>query len=162
SALVSRSSFLAQARSLQARQNLVAEKRKLVEIIDERDRNPRQPRLAEIDELARHVVGVAHDRQSAHALRVSGADLLKLLRWRVLRGDVLERQNVVDRPPVGALDDGIMEVVLSLLLRRPASDDANRIDAELLALLLRLGFGGRDLLRRLIERGAGCLQEECI
>src|SRR5262249_60088263 len=88
--------------------------------------------------------------------------LWNLLRWPLLRGDVLERQNVVDRPPVGALDDGIMEVVLGLLLRRPASDDAHGIDAKFLALLLRLGFGGRDLLRRLIERGAGCLQEECV
>src|SRR5262249_1601090 len=91
-ALVPRSLFLAQARPLQARQNLVAEEGKLVEIVDERDRNPRQPRLAEIDELARHVVGVSHDRQSPHALGVSGADLLKLLGRRVLRRDVLERE----------------------------------------------------------------------
>src|SRR5262249_48607054 len=151
-ALVSRSSFLAQARPLQARQNLVAEERKLIEIIDERDRDPRQPRLAEIDELARHVVRVTYDGQSAHALRVAGADLLNLLGRRVLRRDVLERENIVAPPPVGVLDDGIMEVVLGLLLRRPASDHAHGVDAELPALLLRLGFGRRDLLRGLIER----------
>ena len=108
------------------------------------------------------MVGVAHDRQSAHALRVSGADLLKLLRWRVLRRDVLERENIVDRPPVGMLHDGVMVVVLGLLLGGPAGDDAHRIDAELLALLLRLLLGRRNLLRGLIERGAGCLQEECV
>src|SRR5262249_43984897 len=150
--LVSRSSFFAQARPLQARQNLVAEEWKLVEIIDKRYRDPRQPRLAEIDELARNVVGVSHDGQSAHALRVSGADLLKLLGRRVLRRDVLERENIIDRPPVGVLDDGIMVIVLGLLLRPPARVDArNGVDAELRALLLRLAFGGRDLLRGLIE-----------
>src|SRR5262249_57183254 len=60
--LVSRSSFFAQARPLQARQNLVAEEWKLVEIIDKRYRDPRQPRLAEIDELARNIgLGLAAD-----------------------------------------------------------------------------------------------------
>src|SRR2546426_9074015 len=60
------------------------------------------------------------------------------------------------------LDDGVMVVVLGLLLGGPTGDDADRIDAELLALLLRLLLGGRNLLRGLIERGTRRLQEECV
>src|SRR6266540_5957591 len=67
-AVMARSLFLAQADPLETRQDLVAEERQLVDIVDQRDRNPGQPGLAQIDELARHMVGVADDRQAAHAL----------------------------------------------------------------------------------------------
>ena len=69
---------------------------------------------------------------------------------------------LVDRRPVGVLHDGMVIVVLGLLLGRPAGDDADGIDAELPALLLGLGLGGRDLLRGLVERRARGLQEEGI
>ncbi len=108
------------------------------------------------------MIGIADDGQAAHALGVAGADLLELLRRRVLRGDVLERQDVVDRAPVGVLDDGVVEILLRLLAGRPAGDDADGVDAELLALRLALGLGGGDALRGLVERGARGLQEECI
>src|SRR6266446_7130213 len=98
--------------------------------------------------------------QAAHALRVAAADLLEFFRRRVLRRDVLEREDVIDRPPIGTLDDRVMEIVLGLLLGRPASGDADRIDAEFPALLLGLIFGARNLLRRFVERGTGCLKEE--
>src|SRR5262249_19107653 len=124
--------------------------------------DPSQAGFAEIDQLARHVIRVPHNGQAAHALRVAAADLLKFFRRRVLRRDVLERENVVDRSPIGTLDNRITEIVIGFLLGRPASDDADGIDAELLALLPGLIFGYRTLLRRLVERGTGRLQEERI
>jgi hypothetical protein len=95
-------------------------------------------------------------------LSVTCAHLLKLLRRRVLRRDVLEREDRVDRRPVCVLHDGIVIIVLGLLLGRLAGDDADGIDAEFPALLFGLALGGRNSLRGLIERGAGCLQEESI
>src|ERR1700704_2306637 len=150
--------LLAQAGALEPRQNLLAEERKLVDIIDQRDGDPGQTRLAEIDELAGDVVWIADDGQATHALSVTCAHLLKLLRRRVLRRDVLEREDRVDRRPVCVLHDGIVVIVLGLLLGRLAGDDADGIDAELPALLFCLALRGRNPLRGLIERGAGCLQ----
>src|SRR6266849_7320537 len=98
--------LLAQPDALQARQDFVAEEWKLLDIVDQRDGDPGQPGLAEIDKMSGNVVGVADDGQPSHALRISGTNLRKLVRRRVLRRNILEREDAVDRGPVGVLHDG--------------------------------------------------------
>src|SRR4029079_17877484 len=98
----SRSMLLAQARALEPRQNLLAEKWKLVDIIDQRNGDPVHTRVAEIDQLAGDMIGVANDGQATHPLRITGAHLLKFIRRRVLRRDVLEREDRVDDHPATA------------------------------------------------------------
>src|SRR5262247_1046424 len=63
----------ADAGALQARNNLFAEERQLVDVVDERHRDAGEAGLAQVDELLRHVVGVADDGQTAHALGVLAA-----------------------------------------------------------------------------------------
>src|SRR3954466_11342554 len=152
--------LLAQARALEPRQNLLAEEWKLVDIIDQRNGDPRQTRVAEIDQLAGDMVGVADDGQATHPLRITGAHLLKFIRRRVLRRDVLEREDRVDRRPVRVLHDGIVIIVLGLLPGRLAGDDADGIDAELRALLFGLELRSRNPLRRLVDLSAVRLQTE--
>ena len=90
---------------------------------------PVRPGLAQIGKRAGDVVGVADQRQAAHAVRVAGALLSEFLHRHGLRRDVLHRQDEVDGVPVGALDDAVV-LLLGLLLRRPAGDDADRVDSR--------------------------------
>src|SRR6266849_9213042 len=133
--------LLAQPASLQARQDFVTEEWKLVDIVDQRDGDPGQSGLAEIDEMAGHVVGIADNGSPSHALRISGSNLRKLVGWRVLRRNILEREDAIDGRPVGVLHDGIMIIVLGLLPGRPAGDDAYSVNAEFPALRIGLAFG---------------------
>ncbi len=50
---------------------------------------------------------------------------------------IAHRQQPVDRRPVGLIHDAMTVIILSLAQRRPAGDDADGIDADLAALLLR-------------------------
>src|ERR1700761_8917285 len=63
-------SFLPQPHPLQAPAHFVDEVRQLVDVVDERNADAGQPGLAQIGELGRDVIGVADDRQAAHALSV--------------------------------------------------------------------------------------------
>src|SRR5512139_686376 len=146
--LVSRSLLVAKSRSLKPGQDLVAEEGKLVDVVDQRNGDSGQTRLAQVDQLPGDMVGIADDGQAPHPLSVAGTQLLKLLRRRVLRRDVLEREDRVDRRPVRVLHDRIVIIVLRLLLGRLAGDDADGIDAEFPALLFGLALGGGDSLRR--------------
>src|SRR5215813_1921145 len=121
----------ADAGALQARNDLVAEERQLVDVVDERHRDAGEAGLAEVDELLRHVVGVAHDGQAAHALGVLAALGEVFLHRHGVGADVLQRQDAVDRRPVGVLDDAVLIIVLGLAFGRLARDDADRIDAEI-------------------------------
>src|SRR5215510_9359022 len=131
----------ADAGAMQARNNLVTEERQLVDVVDERHRDAGEAGLAQVDELLRHMVGVAHDGQAAHALGVLAALGEVFLHRHGVGADVLQRQDAVDRRPVGVLDDAVLIIVLRLAFRRLAGDDAHRIDAEL-APQLRCGVPG--------------------
>src|SRR2546429_2462112 len=67
--------LLTQTSALEARQDFGAEERQLVDIVDEGEGDAGQPGPAEIDQLRGHMVGIADDRQSAHPLRIPGANL---------------------------------------------------------------------------------------
>src|SRR5581483_10099685 len=63
-----------------------------------------------------------------------------------------QRQDAVDRRPVGMFDDAVEKILLGFLLGRPAGDDAGGIAADLAAM----GAGGiARLLRALRGLGEG-------
>src|SRR5580700_9648948 len=108
------------------------------------------------------MIGIADDRQAAHALGVLAALGQIFLHRHGLRRDVLQRQNAVDRRPVGVLDDAVMEILLGFLLGRPAGDNSNRVAADLAALRNRRVLRGAHLALRLRKRGAGGLEEKSV
>ena len=63
-------SFLPQPHALQPADHLVAEIRQLVDVVDERDADAGEAGLGEVGELAGDLIGIADDRQAAHALRI--------------------------------------------------------------------------------------------
>src|SRR6266481_5392384 len=107
----------ARAEPHEAREDLVAEVRQLVEIVDEGERDSTHAGFADGRKLIGHAVrrsdeGVAADRVGRKVL----AFLEVLLGRNRLRRDVLVREHAVDRTPIGILDDGVAIVVLRLLL----------------------------------------------
>src|SRR5258708_7705436 len=75
--------------ALEPRQHLVTEERQLVDVVDERDRDAGQAGAAQIGQLPGYLVGIADDRQAAHALRILVAPGEELLHRHGLRRDVL-------------------------------------------------------------------------
>src|SRR5260221_12600157 len=88
--------------------------------------------------------------------------LLELLLADRRRRDVLLAEDAVDCRPVGVLDGGVVVILLGLLLRRTAGDDADRINVELAALRPGLVLGGLHPLARGFHRGTVGLGEEGI
>src|SRR5215469_11229690 len=138
--------LLPQSHSLEPADNLVNEIRQLVEIVDQRDRDAGEAGFAEIGDLRRHVIWIAHDRQPAHALRIMAALREILLHRHGLWRNVLQRQDTVHGRPVGPLDDAMVEIVFGLLSGRPAGDDADRVTADFAALRARRFFGASNAL----------------
>src|SRR2546426_41009 len=112
--------LLAQADALEPRQHLVAEEGKLVEVVDEGDGDPGQSRTAQLRERLCDMVRIAHELQAAHAVGIVAPLPVELIEALGLRRDVLHRQDAVDGREIGALDDGMLVILLGFLLRAPA------------------------------------------
>src|SRR5258706_7768546 len=92
---------LPQANPLQARYRLAAEERQLVRIVDEGYADAPQAGVAQIGELAGDAVGIADDRNAAHAVRIIGPLFVEHGLADRRAADVLLGQNEVDCRPVG-------------------------------------------------------------
>ena len=121
---------------------------------------PRRPAWLQSRERLRDPVRVADHQQAAHAVGVMVALALELLLADGRDRNVLLAEDAVDRRPVAVLDRGVVVILLGLLLGRPAGDDADRIDVELLALRRGLVLGRLHLGGGGVHRGAVGLGEE--
>src|SRR5258707_12437773 len=153
---------LPHAHPLQARYHLAAEERQLVRIVDEGDADAAQAGAAQIGELAGDAVGIADDRNAAHAVCIIGPLFVKHSLADRRAADVLLGQNEVDCRPVRIVDNAVAIVVLGLLAGRPARDDAHGVDVDLASVLSGFGLDVAHALRRLLGRSPRRLGEERI
>ena len=105
-----RSRFSAQAQAGQARQDFGAEIGQLVEVVDERHRDPGETGGGELRHLVRHRIGIADQRQPAHAVGLVTAQALELLHLSkrqiplIFVGRILQRETVAEFITRGAYD----------------------------------------------------------
>lgn len=143
---------LPQSRPLEPRQHLVAEVRQFVAVVDERHGNAGETGGTQVDELPRHVIRIADDRQTAVAVRELAALRGELFGRHGLRGDIAHGEQPVDGRPVGLIHHAISVVIVRLPHRRPAGDDTDGVDADLASLLPRQLLDPGDPLRGLRHR----------
>ena len=79
-------------RPLEPRQHLVAEVRQFVGVVDERYGNAGETGGTQVDELPRHVIGIADDRQTAVAVGELAALRGELFGRHGLRGDIAHHE----------------------------------------------------------------------
>src|SRR5215467_5244064 len=141
-----------QSHASEARQHLVAEIRHVVEIVDERDRQPAEAGAAVVGKLGRNLIRRADERIAADSARREKRALgLELVRRRVLRRDVLERQHLLDRAPIGAFDVGVMVILLGLAPCGPADHLPLGVDLDLAPVFSPVGLDVADLLHDAVE-----------
>ena len=87
--------ILAQSRPLEPRQHLLAEVRQFVGVVDERHGDAGETSGTQVDELPRHVIGIADDRQTAVAVGELAALRRKRFGRDGLRGDIAHRKQPV-------------------------------------------------------------------
>src|SRR5580698_11386581 len=154
--------LLANAHALKQANHFVAEVRQLIGVVQQRQCDAGEASLAEVGDLRGDEVWIADDRQSAHALRILTALEQVFFHPHSLRRDILQSKDEAYSLPVGLFDDAVVEVFLSLLLGRPAGHDADRVTADLAALIACGCLCGANLLLRVSKRRPRCLQEEGI
>src|SRR6266850_6244411 len=147
------SALRAHSGAFEARQDLIAEIRQLIRVIDERNRDAAYTGLRQRDEVVGDPLRVSDKRQSAHSMHLETALFLEHFLTDARRRDVALRENAVDGAPIGVFSVAVAVVLLGLALCRSARDDADRVDVEVAAvaerLRLRLLHRALDLVERL-------------
>src|SRR5713101_4913336 len=145
--------LLPQAHALEAGQDFLDEIGQLVSVGDEAEAEPVEAGISELLELAGDRIGITHRQQPTIARAIARAQLFRLLtRHRPLIGGAeVEAEHGVDGAVVAVLDREIMEVLVSLLLRRPAHHRTRGEDLHLLATLARDAPHPQDAVARELE-----------
>src|SRR6266851_6146435 len=145
--------LLPQAHALEAGQDFLDEIGQLVSVGDEAEAEPVEAGISELLELAGDRIGISHRQQPAIARAIARAQLFRLLtRHRPLIGGTeIEVEHGVDGAIVAILDREIAEVLVGLLLRRPAHHRARGENLDLLAELACDAPHAQDAVARLIE-----------
>src|SRR5215475_5929157 len=126
--------LLPQAHALEAGQDFLDEIGHLVIVGDEAEAEPVEAGIGELLELAGDCLGITYRQQPAIARAIARAQFFRLLACHrpLIGGTEIEVDHGVDGAVVAVLDREIAEVLVRLLLRRPAHYRARGEDLDLL------------------------------